>query len=160
MDRYEVIVVIAVQNGVRDIASPRSYEQLAQAEAELARLTAALQSGDWREGPWLSVFDGGKPVSMRSAASTSSTRPCRGSIERKSRRSVSRASSAIWPAISTPVGPAPTTTNVSHASRASALGSASAASKAARRRLRTASALSSDLTSAAYVRHSPWPKYE
>ncbi len=29
----------------------------------------------------------------------------RGSIWRKSRRSVSRASSAIWPAISTPVGP-------------------------------------------------------
>ena len=41
----------------------------------------------------------------------------RGSIERKSCRSVSRASSPIWPAISTPVGPAPTTTNVSHAAR-------------------------------------------
>ena len=61
MDRYEVIVVIAVENGVRDIASPRAYEQLAQAEAELARLTAALQSGDWREVPWLSVFKGGEP---------------------------------------------------------------------------------------------------
>ena len=35
---------------------------------------------------------------------------------RRSRRaSVSRASSPIWPAISTPVGPAPTTTNVSQA---------------------------------------------
>ena len=35
------------------------------------------------------------------------------SAERKSRRSASWASSAICPAISTPVGPAPTTTNVS-----------------------------------------------
>ena len=35
---------------------------------------------------------------------------------------VSRASSAIWPAISTPVGPAPTTTNVSHARRALRVG--------------------------------------
>ena len=57
--------------------------------------------------------DGGKLVSTRSAASTSRMRAVRGSIARKSRRSVSRASSAIWPAISTPVGPAPTTTNVS-----------------------------------------------
>ena len=48
--------------------------------------------------------------------------PARGSIARKSRRSVSRASSAIWPAISTPVGPAPTTTNVSQARAALGVG--------------------------------------
>ena len=48
--------------------------------------------------------EGGKLVSTRSAASTSRMRARRGSMVRKSRRSVSRASSAIWPAISTPVG--------------------------------------------------------
>ena len=66
--------------------------------------------------------DGGKVVSTRSAASTSRMRAVRGSIARKSRRRVSRASSPIWPAISTPVGPAPTTTNVSHAARTLGVG--------------------------------------
>ena len=102
--------------------------------------------------------DGGNPVSTRSAASTSRMRPLPGSAERKSPRSVSRASSAIWPAISTPVGPAPTTTNVSHSPRRSGSRSSSAASKAARMRLRTVSALSSDFTSAAWALHSSWPK--
>ena len=51
----------------------------------------------------------------RSAASTSRTRAVRVSTQRKSRRRASWASSAICPAISTPVGPAPTTTNVSQA---------------------------------------------
>ena len=103
---------------------------------------------------------GGKPGRTRSTASTSRMRAVRGSTLRKSRRSVSRASSPICPAISTPVGPAPTTTNVSHASRACASVSHSAASNALRSRLRTTSALSSDFTSAAYSRHSSWPKYE
>jgi hypothetical protein len=87
-------------------------------------------------------------------------RPVRGSISRKSPGSVSRASSAICPAISTPVGPAPTTTNVSHGARRSGSDSFSAASNALRMRPRTVSALSSDLTSAAYRLHSSWPKYE
>ena len=73
---------------------------------------------------------------------------------------MSRASSAIWPAISTPVGPAPTITNVSQAARRSGSCSISAASKAARMWLRTISALSSDLTSFACSLHSSWPKYE
>ena len=103
---------------------------------------------------------GGKLVSNRSVVSTSRIRPARVSIVRKSLRSVSRASSPIWPAISTPVGPPPTTTNVSQASRRSGSGSSSAASKAARMRPRTISALSSDLTSAAYSLQSSWPKYE
>ena len=51
-----------------------------------------------------------------------------GSMWRKSWRTVSRAISAIWPASSTPVGPAPTTTNVSQARCSSGSGSASAAS--------------------------------
>ena len=49
--------------------------------------------------------DGGKLVSTRSPASTSTMRPLPGSAERKLRRRLSRASSAICPAISTPVGP-------------------------------------------------------
>ena len=81
-----------------------------------------------------------------------------GSIVRKSRGSVSRASSAIWPAISTPVGPAPTTANVSHFARFSGSGSISAASNAARIRRRTSSARSSDFTSGARSAHSGWPK--
>jgi hypothetical protein len=55
--------------------------------------------------------DGGNVASTRSIASTSRMRVCDTSIERKSPRT-SRAISAIWPAISTPVGPAPTTTKV------------------------------------------------
>ena len=102
--------------------------------------------------------EGGNVVSTRSAASTSRMRAVRGSTLRKSRRSVSRASSAIWPAISTPVGPAPTTTNVSQASRRPRSGSASAASKALRRRVRTTSALSSDFTSAACSRQLVVPE--
>ena len=78
----------------------------------------------------------------------------------KSRLSVSRASSAIWPAISTPVGPAPTTTKVSQAARRCGSASISAASNALRIRDRVASALSSDFTSGAAARHSSWPKYE
>jgi hypothetical protein len=57
--------------------------------------------------------DGGNEGNTRSAASTMSTRPALGSTARKSPGKVSRASSAIWPAISTPVLPAPTTRNVS-----------------------------------------------
>ena len=52
--------------------------------------------------------------STRSIASTSTIRTSVGSIERKSRRSVWRAISPSAPASSTPVGPPPTTTNVSH----------------------------------------------
>ena len=104
--------------------------------------------------------EGGKVVSTRSAASTSRIRAVRGSTARKSLRKVSRASSAICPAISTPVGPAPTTTNVSHAARRSASSSVSAASKALSSRLRTTSALSSDFTSAACSLQSSCPKYE
>jgi len=87
-------------------------------------------------------------------------RPVRGSAVWKSLRRVSRASSAIWPAISTPVGPPPTTTNVSHSARTSGSGSISAASNALRMRLRATSALSSDFTSVAYRPQSSWPKYE
>ena len=96
----------------------------------------------------LAESDGGKPVSTRSAPSTSSTRALAVSARRKS-RTLSWAISAICPAISTPVGPAPTTTNVSHARRRSASGSHSAASSAVRMRVRMSSAPSSDFSSGA-----------
>ena len=88
----------------------------------------------------------------RSPASTSRTRALRVSTSRYSRGSTSRASSAICPAISTPVGPAPTTTNVSHASRAASSASTSAASNASRIRSRRSSAPSSVFSSGACSR--------
>ena len=51
------------------------------------------------------------------------------SIRRNSRGSVRCASSLIWPAISTPVGPAPTTTKVSHSSCSARSSDSSASSK-------------------------------
>src|SRR5262249_42847777 len=104
--------------------------------------------------------DGGKELSTRSPASTRRIRPVVGSAERKSRRRLSRASSAIWPAISTPVGPAPTTTNESQDERSSGSGAISAASKALRIAERVTRALSSDLTSCANSLHWSLPKYE
>ena len=62
------------------------------------------------------------------------TRAVVGSMRRKSRRSVRCASSAIWPAISTPVGPAPTTTNVISRSISGRVGASSASSKAPKMR--------------------------
>ncbi len=56
--------------------------------------------------------------------------------------SARRDSSAIWPASSTPVGPAPTIANVSHGSRAASSGSSSAISKAPKIRPRSSSASS------------------
>lgn len=108
----------------------------------------------------LADSESGKLVSTRSRASTMITRAALESMKRKLPFSVSRASSAICPDISTPVGPAPTTTKVSSARRASGSLIISAASKARRRFERTEIALSSVLTSAAYCRHSSCPKYE
>ncbi len=71
-----------------------------------------------------------KPGSTRGAASSRMIRASRGSIRRKSPWSVRCASSAIWPAISTPVGPAPTMTNVMSRCRTAGSSSSSASSKA------------------------------
>jgi len=60
-----------------------------------------------------------------------------GTIARKSRVMELRASSAMAPAISTPVGPPPTTTNVSSARRSASLFSISARSNAVRILART-----------------------
>ena len=76
------------------------------------------------------------------SASKRSTAALVGSIARKSCSSVRRASSAICPATSQPVGPPPTTAKVSHLRRSASEGAVSASSNAAkirRRRLRASS---------------------
>ena len=78
----------------------------------------------------------GKAGSTRGPASTSTMRASRGSMLRKSWRSATRASSAMAPAISTPVGPPPITTKVRRRRRASGRVAASACSKAIRMRRR------------------------
>ena len=113
------------------------------------RLSSVVTPSPSSERCALAEREGGKLVSTRSSASIMMTRAVRESMARKLRRSVSRASSAICPDISAPVGPAPTTTKVSCARRASESSIISAASKARRICARTAIALSSVLTSAA-----------
>src|SRR6185437_6363827 len=75
-----------------------------------------------------------KANSILGKASTSTMCAAFGSICRKSEASVLCASSAIALAISTPVGPAPTSTNVRGAWRCSGSGSISAASEASQHR--------------------------
>ena len=82
-------------------------------------------------------------------------------IARKSLRSVRRESSAIWPAISTPVGPAPTTTNVRWWSTSSPrLAPSSAISKAPKIRPRSSSASSMLFMPGAYSANWSLPKYD
>jgi hypothetical protein len=68
------------------------------------------------------------------------------------------ASSAICPASSTPVGPAPTIANVIHASRSTGSDPCSASSNAPRIRLRSRFASSSVFIPGASWAHSSWPK--
>ena len=67
-----------------------------------------------------------------------------GSMRRKSRLRVRRASSEIWPAISTPVGPAPTTTNVMSRSTSAWVDASSASSNEPKMRPRSSRASSID----------------
>ena len=83
--------------------------------------------------------------STAGAASSRITRALVESMCRNAPLSVWSASSAICPAISTPVGPAPTTTNVSSFSRRSGSLDRSACSNAPRMRPRSSSASSIDL---------------
>ena len=102
----------------------------------------------------------GNAPSTFGVASNSSTWALLGSISRYSPRSTRWASSAIWPASSTPVGPAPTTANVNHAWRSAGSDCCSAISNAPRMRLRTRPASSSVFIPGAIRSHSRWPKYE
>ena len=76
------------------------------------------------------------------------------------RRRCRCASSAIWPAISTPVGPAPTTTNVSHRSTAAGSVSSSASSNAPKIRPRSSSASSMLFMPGANSANPSLPKYD
>ena len=95
--------------------------------------------------------------------STASTRMIRawvGSIRRKSFFSVRLASSAICPAISTPVGPAPTTTKVSARSASAGVCASSASSKAPKIRPRSSSASSIDFIPGAWRANWSLPNHD
>ena len=77
---------------------------------------------------------------------------------RKSLRSVRRDSSAIWPAISTPVGPAPTTTNVMSRSISLGVLASSAHSNDPKMRPRSSRASSIDFMPGAYCANWSLPK--
>jgi len=100
----------------------------------------------------------GKPGSTRSSPSISRIRASAGLMCRKSCRNVSLAISPNAPASSTPVGPPPTITKVSHAWRSCASGSCSACSKAASRRDRMAVASSTVFRPGASGFQLSWPK--
>ena len=101
-----------------------------------------------------------KVGSTASAASSRMMRACRGSMRRKSLRRVRWASSAIWPAISTPVGPAPTTTKVRARSRSAGVRASSASSKAPKMRPRSSRASSIDFMPGACRANSSWPNQD
>ena len=91
-------------------------------------------------------------------ASTSTTRAVAESMLRKSRTIALRASSAMAPASSTPVGPPPTMTKVSSLRRSSGSSVTSACSKAARMRARISVASPIVFRPGAASSHSSWPK--
>ena len=90
-----------VDAGRVDVGDPRAHHELDAEAAELARRRFAKDGG--RRSPAV-------PCRRRRAARA----PSAGSNVRNSPRRLRDASSRICPAISTPVGPAPTTTIVSH----------------------------------------------
>ena len=100
----------------------------------------------------------GKRRQNRRPASTSTMRARAVSMARNSSRSVCRAISASVPASSTPVGPPPTSTNVSSSRWRAGSVSRSARSNASRMRRRIAIASSSVFSPGAYGSHSSWPK--
>ena len=95
-----------------------------------------------------------------STASTRMMRALVGSIRRKSFFSVRWASSAICPAISTPVGPAPTTTKVRARSASTADSASSASSKAPKIRPRSSSASSIDFIPGAWRANPSLPNHD
>ena len=78
-------------------------------------------------------------------------------MRRNSRASVERASSAMAPASSTPVGPPPTTTKVSSRAISAESGWLSAHSNALNSRSLIVSASSSVFSTVACAAHSSWP---
>ena len=110
---------------------------------------------------WLVAFaESLSPNVARGASPPSNRSTCAlaGSILRKFRFSDRRESSAIWPAISTPVGPAPITANVSHARRSSGSSSISAISNAPKMRPRSSRASSTVFIPGAKRANSSCPK--
>ena len=104
--------------------------------------------------------DSGKAPRIVGAASSSTIRASAGSMRRKLWRSEWRDSSASCPASSTPVGPAPTMTNVRKRRRETGSGSRSAISNAPRTRPRSSSASSIVFIPGASCANSGCPKYD
>ena len=107
---------------------------IASVQISTPRLSSDLRADPPSASPKLGSTSG--PPSMRM------TRACFGSIRRNSPTRVFDASSRICPAISTPVGPAPTTANVRNRDRSSPSGASSASSNAPKIRARSSSASS------------------
>ena len=99
-------------------------------------------------------------LSTAGSASTRITRALRGSMCLNCPGSVRWASSAIWPAISTPVAPAPTTTKVSQRSTSSWLVCRSASSNAPKMRARSSRASSTLFIPGAKSANWSLPKYD
>ncbi|SKW11923.1 Uncharacterised protein [Mycobacteroides abscessus subsp. abscessus] len=108
----------------------------------------------------LSPSFGPKGGSTAGAASSRMTRASVGSICRKVPLRVSLASSAICPAISTPVGPAPTTVKVMSLRRRTGSLERSACSNAPRMRPRSSRASSMDFIPGAHSAKWSFPKYD
>ena len=114
-----------------------------------------------RSRSWVSVDSAGwNDGRTRSAASSRMTRLVEGAMLRNSPRRVRLASSAICPAISTPVGPAPTTTNVSALATCAAVPASSARSKAVKIRPRSSRASSTVFMPGANSAKWSLPKYD
>ena len=103
---------------------------------------------------------GPNEASGASPPSNSSTRASCGTIRRNSARSVRVASSRICPASSTPVGPPPTSANVSQRRASSWLVALSAISNAPNTRRRIVSASAIDFIPGANSPNSSCPKYD
>ena len=102
--------------------------------------------------------DSGMARKTRSPGSTNRIRVLLGSSCLKSFLSAERISSDTAPAISQPLGPAPTITTVCRNCRAFGSGVCSACSMAISSRRRISSACSRIFIGGAKVRHGSWPK--
>ena len=92
--------------------------------------------------------------------SSRSTRTDAGSNVRNSPLRQRTASSRTWPASSTPVGPAPTITTVSHFARSPGSSATAAISNAPKIRRRSSRASSIVFMPGAKRASSSWPKYD
>lgn len=138
-------------------SGPRASSPPASTRATIEPMCCSTPSFR-RSRATLADSTGPNDASGASPPSNSSTRASLGSIWRNSVRSVLVASSRIWPASSTPVGPAPTRANVSQRARSPASLAESAISKAPNTRRRIFRASASVFMPGAKTANSSCPK--